>query len=55
MPLRAIETFALRFLVRAARLLLEQTISDAPPTEDWKKRARLTLEYEYLMMIEKEL
>ena len=53
--MRAIETAALRFLVRSARLVLEQMILDAPPTEDWKERARKALEYEHLMKIDREL
>lgn len=53
--MRAIEREALRFLVRGMRLLLEQKIADAPPTQDWKDRAHRTLEYERLMKIDEEL
>lgn len=53
--MRAMEVFALRFLVRSARLILEQMIADAPPTEDWKERARKALEYERSMKIDAEL
>jgi len=53
--MRAIERFAVRFLVRSGRLILEAMIADAPPTEDWKERARKVLEYERLMKIDEEL
>ncbi len=53
--MRAIERFAIRFLVRTARLILEQMITGGVPTEDWKERARKVLEYERLMKIDEEL
>jgi hypothetical protein len=53
--MRAMEIFALRFLVRSNRLILEAMIADAPPTEDWKERACKVLEYERLMKIDDEL
>lgn len=53
--MRAIEIFALRFLVRSNRLILEQMIADAQPTEDWRERARKVLDYERIMKIDDEL
>jgi hypothetical protein len=53
--MRAMEIFALRFLVRSNKLILEAMIADAPPTEDWKERARKVLDYERIMKIDAEL
>lgn len=53
--MRATEVFALRFLARSNKLIFEAMIADAPPTEDWKERARKVLDYERIMKIDVEL
>lgn len=56
MPMRSIETAALRFLVRSHRIMLEaMTAPESAVSDGLKERAKDALRYEKTMRIEDEL